>query len=130
MGSSIPTPLARANEEVDPDFTTQEGKDTTLVNSSYKSHIPTGIKVKVHFRATGNAPILKRIRFSVNGSHTFSVLTDFLRKQLRFKLTDSLFLYCNSAFSPSPDEIIYDVFQCFQLSGELVVNYCTTDAYG
>ena len=40
------------------------------------------------------------------------------------------FLFCNASFSPSPDALIYDLFQCFQLNNELVINYATQDAWG
>ena len=40
------------------------------------------------------------------------------------------FLFCNASFSPSPDALIYDLFRCFQLNNELVINYATQDAWG
>ena len=35
----------------------------------------------------------------------------------------SLFLYCNSAFVPGPDELVGDLRDCFNVRGELVINY-------
>ena len=46
--------------------------------------------VTIHLRATGDAPILKRNKFNVSASSTFAVLAELLRKQLRFKESDSL----------------------------------------
>eukprot|EP00466_Bigelowiella_natans_P000759 jgi/Bigna1/54138/estExt_Genewise1Plus.C_290024 len=68
-------------------------------------------KVTVKLRAVGgDTPILKRKKFKVKGSHQFSHIVVFLRKSLKIKQTDSLFLYCGQAFSPSPEEIIGDLF--------------------
>jgi ubiquitin-like protein ATG12 len=40
------------------------------------------------------------------------------------------FLFCNSSFAPSPDALIADLAQTFNLDGNLVVNYCQTPAWG
>ncbi len=92
--------------------------------------LPAGLKLIVHFRAIGDAPILKKTKFQLSAVHKFSVIIEFLRKHLHSKPTDSLFLYCNSSFSPSPDAFIYDLYECFQLNKELVVNYAIQDAWG
>ena len=102
----------------------------------------------IHLRATGDAPILKQNKFKLRASSNFATLIELLRKQLRFKDTDSLvrirsklfdsrllacllqFLFVNSAFSPSPEELLYDVYECFKTENELVINYATADAYG
>jgi hypothetical protein len=42
----------------------------------------------------------------------------------------SQFLYCNSAFAPPPDEKLADVASCFHVDGILILNYCTTPAWG
>ena len=52
------------------------------------------------------------------------------RQQLGLAPAESLFLYCNSAFAPPPDELVRDVAQCFAVEGVLVLNYCTTPAWG
>ena len=43
---------------------------------------------------------------------------------------ERLFLYCDSAFSPSPEEPLEHLFLCFGQGGELVINYATIGAYG
>jgi ubiquitin-like protein ATG12 len=63
-------------------------------------------KVIVIFQAIGNAPILKQKVFKLTASNKFQTVIQFLRKELRYKGSDPLFLYINSAFSPSPDETI------------------------
>lgn len=40
------------------------------------------------------------------------------------------FVYVNSAFAPSPEELIADVARCFHTDGVLNLNYCTTPAWG
>jgi ubiquitin-like protein ATG12 len=42
----------------------------------------------------------------------------------------SLFLYCNSAFVPSPDELVGDLNDCFSVRGELVIHYSLQEAWG
>jgi ubiquitin-like protein ATG12 len=92
-------------------------------------NIPLGLKVIIHFRATGEAPILKKSKFQLSAHYKFHVVIEFLRKHLHSKPSDSLFLFCNASFSPSPDAVIYDLFQCFQLNNELIINYAMQDAW-
>ncbi|KAJ1505456.1 Ubiquitin-like protein [Coelomomyces lativittatus] len=54
----------------------------------------------------------------------------FLRRELRLKKDGSLFLYINQAFAPNPDEKLGNLYDCFGSDGHLIVNYCTTPAWG
>ncbi|KAF9175792.1 hypothetical protein BGX21_003952 [Mortierella sp. AD011] len=85
---------------------------------------------KVRFQAIGNAPILKQKVYTITASNKFMAVIQFLRKQLDYKHSDPLFLYVNSAFSPAPDEIVHNLFKCFNTDGKLIVNYCTSPAWG
>ncbi|KAG0005354.1 hypothetical protein BGZ80_007953 [Entomortierella chlamydospora] len=85
---------------------------------------------KVRFQAIGNAPILKQKVYTITASNKFLAVIQFLRKQLDYKHSDPLFLYVNSAFSPAPDEIVHNLFKCFNTDGKLIVNYCTSPAWG
>ncbi|TMW65205.1 hypothetical protein Poli38472_009372 [Pythium oligandrum] len=87
-------------------------------------------KVMLQFVAVGNAPLMKRTKFTVNGSDALSVVYKFLKKQLRLKDTDALFVYCNSSFAPSPDQKLSYLFECFQVGEVLVLNYSLTQAWG
>ncbi|KAF9957079.1 hypothetical protein BGZ72_002181 [Mortierella alpina] len=87
-------------------------------------------KVIVRFRAIGNAPILKQNIYKITASNKFMAVIQFLRKELNYKHSDPLFLYVNSAFSPAPDEIVNNLFKCFNTDGKLIVNYCTSPAWG
>lgn len=91
---------------------------------------PAEEKVLVHFRATGDVKRMKQNKFKLNAKYQFSFILNWLRTQLQLKNTDSLFVYCTSAFSPSPDAVLHDIFKCFAIDGELVLNYCSTDAWG
>ncbi|GAB5359907.1 hypothetical protein AAMO2058_000582400 [Amorphochlora amoebiformis] len=101
------------------------------MDEAIKSRIQEGKKVTVHFRASGgNTPILKRKKFKVKATHQFSFIIAFLRRNLKLKESHSLFYYIAQSFSPSPEECIEDLFNCFKLNDELVVNYCTTNCWG
>jgi ubiquitin-like protein ATG12 len=92
---------------------------------------PVPDKVKVHFVAVGSAPLMKKTKFQISADQRFAAVISFLRKML--KLTDSgssLFLYCNSAFMPSPDELLRDLNECFSIRGELVIHYSLQEAWG
>ncbi|KAJ1623301.1 putative autophagy protein Apg12 [Pavlovales sp. CCMP2436] len=87
-------------------------------------------KVVVTFRNVGAAPALRQNKFKIDAEQPFQAVIVFLRKQLHTADTDSLFVYVNSAFAPSPDERIADVARCFHVDGVLNLNYCTTPAWG
>jgi len=81
-------------------------------------------KVKVHFVAVGSAPIMRKTKFLISSNQRFSAVTAFLRKMLKLSGSgSSLFLYCNSSFAPSQDELVGDLRDCFAARDELVINY-------
>eukprot|EP00249_Psilotum_nudum_P006854 c20111_g1_i1 orf=486-785(+) len=84
-------------------------------------------KVIVLFRATGDAPILKQSKFKIGAAEKFAKVIDFLCRQLH---RETVFVYINSAFSPSPDETVLDLFENFGIDGKLVVNYACSMAWG
>ena len=109
--------------------------------------------MKLHFKAVGNAPILRKMKFHINGDEPFRSVHRFLREQrvaprlrssrpfdrraerrsarrLKLRSEERLFLYCDSAFTPSPVEPLDHLFKCFGTGSELIVNYSTTGAYG
>jgi ubiquitin-like protein ATG12 len=93
---------------------------------------PTGHqdKVVILFKAVGNTPILKRSKAKISTSSQFREVIGFIRKMLKMKNDQSLFLYCNQAFCPSPDELVGDLYKTFGTEKMLVINYCTTAAWG
>ena len=92
--------------------------------------VPAGLKVLVNFRAAGSAPIMKKTKFTLSASHRFGMIIEWLRKTLHLKPQDALFVFCNQAFAPNPDSAMYDLFQCYSVQGELVINYAIQDAWG
>lgn len=89
-----------------------------------------GEKVKVHFVAVGSAPIMKKNKFQISTDQRFASVSSFLRKILKLGAADSLFLYCNSAFAPSPDESLEDLRDAFAVREELVIHYSIQEAWG
>lgn len=96
-------------------------------------------KVKVHFVAVGNAPILKKSKFKIDPNVKFGYVINSLRRTLSLDSTSSsnpaqskpsLFLYCNAAFVPSLDERLGDLNDCFSIRGELVIHYSLKEAWG
>ncbi|KAI8869982.1 APG12-domain-containing protein [Ramicandelaber brevisporus] len=87
-------------------------------------------KIICRFKAVGNASILKRSFYKLSSGHKFQAVILFLRKELGLQPSDPLFVYVNSAFSPAPDEVVANLYRCFSLEGQLVINYSTTQAWG
>jgi len=111
-----------------------EENKTEKIEESKDYSIKREDKILVVLKAVGNTPILKEAKFKIGGNEKFSRLINFLRTQLektkKFDSKDSLYLYINSSFSPSPSEIIGDVYQCFKVQDMLIVNYSVTEAWG
>lgn len=68
-------------------------------------------KVQVRFKPVGAAPALAKDVCQISSERKFEVVVRFLRRQLRCKDTDSVFLYVNSAFAPSLDEVVGNLHQ-------------------
>jgi ubiquitin-like protein ATG12 len=116
---------APLNDEVEKDAAPTK---TELINAPKANG---NNKVKVHFVAVGSAPIMKKTKFQLGADQRFAAVTMFLRKMLKMTGTgSSLFLYCNSAFVPSPDELVGDLNDCFSVRGELVIHYSFQEAWG
>eukprot|EP01048_Picozoa_sp_COSAG05_P000667 COSAG05_NODE_19_length_34900_cov_72.237464_17_plen_114_part_00 len=84
-------------------------------------------QVLVKLLAVGSAPRLKKTKFQVGGDKTFAFVINFLRKQLK---AETVFVYLNQAFSPSPDTPLAELYLCFSVDNALVISYCVTEAYG
>ena len=125
----------------------QQNKDVPVALEP--ANIPD--KVKIHFVAVGSAPILKRTKFQINSDQRFAAVHVFLRKLLKLSPTEhntmsagsissnatgnnqnNLFLYCCSAFAPSPDHLIGELRDSFANvhTKELVIHYSIQEAWG
>lgn len=72
---------------------------------------PATSKVVVKFKAVGSAPALQQDVCKISAARKFEEVVRYLRRKLRCKDTDSVFLYVNSAFAPSLDEVVGNLHQ-------------------
>jgi ubiquitin-like protein ATG12 len=85
-------------------------------------------KVLLHLRSVGEAPALKKNKFKLNGTKSLLEVERFLKKSMG---TDkAVYLYCGSGFSPTPDQLLQDLYDNFQVSGELTINYGIQESWG
>ena len=87
----------------------------------------TNDKIKVHLVAVGSAPIFKKTKFQIGADQRFASVIQFVQKMLK---VNTVFLYCNSAFVPAPDQRVGDLAACLAVRDELVVHYSLQEAWG
>ncbi|KAK6204524.1 ubiquitin-like autophagy protein Apg12-domain-containing protein [Scheffersomyces amazonensis] len=96
----------------------------TRQSSNVSSETP---KITVRFVPIGSTPIIDKKVFTINRHQSVATLTKFLTKKLRL---NSVHLYIQSSFSPTPDENLGDLFDSFRTGEELIISYCNTIAFG
>lgn len=108
--------------------------ESTLAQSNNQ---PADSKLPIFLRPIGDAPALKKQKFKLDGSKSLIDVEKFLRKSLTAATAadsgsaiGSLVLYCGSGFSPTPDQLINDLFASFQVGGELVISYSLQETWG
>ncbi|UNI18205.1 Ubiquitin-like protein [Purpureocillium takamizusanense] len=106
-------------------------RDATAALASAAAPAPDR-KVVVRFKPVGGAaPALQQDLCKITATRRFEEVVRYLRRKLRCRDTDSVFLYVNSAFAPSLDEVVGNLHQCFKnASDQLVVAYSMTPAFG
>lgn len=62
--------------------------------------------VIIRLKAVGSAPILQRDKYQISAPQKFEQVVVFVRKLLKCKPQDSVFLYVNSVFAPALDEVV------------------------
>ncbi|KAG7171002.1 ubiquitin-like protein ATG12 [Homarus americanus] len=87
-------------------------------------------KIDVLLKATGDAPIMRKKKWAVEGEKPVGWVTEFIRKYLKLDASDTLFVYVNQSFAPAPDQIIRNLYESFGSDGKLVLHYCKTQAWG
>ncbi|XP_059091304.1 autophagy protein 12-like [Tigriopus californicus] len=87
-------------------------------------------KVMVRLQPAGDAPIMQQRNYKVDGDKKIEWILAFVRKALKLDETEHLFLYVNQAFSPSPDQTVRHLYDCFGGEGKLVLNYAKTPMWG
>ncbi|KAI9151873.1 Ubiquitin-like protein ATG12 [Paramyrothecium foliicola] len=75
-------------------------------------------KIVVRFKPVGSAPSLAQDVCKISSGRKFEEVVRYLRRKLRCKDTDSVFLYVNSAFAPSLDEVVGNLHQVRLISQE------------
>ncbi|KAK7415258.1 Ubiquitin-like protein [Neonectria punicea] len=88
-------------------------------------------KVVIRFKPVGSAPGLTQDVCKISAARKFEEVVRYLRRKLRCRDSDSVFLYVNSAFAPSLDEVVGNLHQCFKnAQDQLIVAYSLTPAFG
>ncbi|KAJ4456950.1 putative autophagy-related protein 12 [Paratrimastix pyriformis] len=88
------------------------------------------MKCQVLLKSVAGAPILQKKKFMAPCNTTFYAIINYLRRELALKPGDPLLVYIGMAFVPSPSDCIADLFECFNQSQQLVINYAITPAWG
>ncbi|CAM1506453.1 Fc.00g060940.m01.CDS01 [Cosmosporella sp. VM-42] len=68
-------------------------------------------KVVVKFKPVGSAPSLAQDVCKISAERRFEEVVRYLRRKLRCRDDESVFLYVNSAFAPSLDEVVGNLHQ-------------------
>jgi ubiquitin-like protein ATG12 len=89
-------------------------------------------KVKILFVPVGgDALALSNSKFALNGSRLMIDAEKLLRSRLpKSESNRSFYFFCCSSFSPTPDQTIQDLYDCFGESGRLVLQYAVKPAWG
>ena len=130
--------MADNNENVNEveNKTEQEPKQTETKNEQPVSPVTKPAdpnqkkKIDVLLKAAGDAPIMKKKKWAVDANKPVAYLTEFIRKYIKCEPSESLFIYVNQTFVPSPDQVISNLFDCFGTDGKLVLHYCKSQAWG
>ena len=114
-----------------PAANTAVGGEQTQQQTTAPSTTSDEPKIEILFKNTGNAPIMKKTKWSVKTSSTVSGIVDFITKYLKLDPTSqSLFLYVNQSFAPALDQTVQNLFDCYECDKKLVLYYATTQAWG
>lgn len=87
-------------------------------------------KITLLLKATGDAPILKKRKWVVEPQENILYVINFLRRAFKLNSSDSLFVYVNQTFAPSPDQNLRNLYDCFGADGKLVLHYAKSQAWG
>ncbi|KAG6056955.1 hypothetical protein E4U32_005441 [Claviceps aff. humidiphila group G2b] len=68
-------------------------------------------KVVVRFKPVGSAPSLAQELCKITATRKFEEVVRYLRRKLKCGDSESVFLYVNSAFAPSLDEVVGNLYQ-------------------
>lgn len=114
----ISEPIQPANNQ------TSQAQGTDCSKKSSKK------KVEVLLKAAGDAPIMVKKKWTVDGTKQVAYIIEFIRKYIKCEPKDSLFVYVGQCFAPTPDQTLQNLYDCFGADGKLVLHYCKTQAWG
>ncbi|XP_023212534.1 ubiquitin-like protein ATG12 [Centruroides sculpturatus] len=120
------------NEETEPNEVEENTSPVENGNKEQKdkqANISTD-KINILLKATADAPIMKKKKWAVESTHKIGWIIEFIRRYLKLDESESLFLYVNQAFAPSPDQEVRNIYECFGSDGKLVLHYAKTQAWG
>lgn len=121
-----------------------DGPESTEAKSEQKEEVPetsgesseptspSNVKSKIVLllKPAGDAPIMKKKKWVVERNRTIASISDFIKNFIKMATGESMFLYVNQSFAPSPDTEVGCIFDCFGSDGKLVLHYCRTQAWG
>ncbi|CAG5117657.1 unnamed protein product [Candidula unifasciata] len=126
--SDVSTPTLAAAEAAESDSKTTS--ESPKLPSSPVVKQKSNSKVDILLKPAGDAPIMKKKKWTVERSRKIAGVAEFIKKFIKMEPSESLFLYVNQSFAPSPDTEIGSIFDCFGSDGKLVLHYCRTQAWG
>ena len=85
-------------------------------------------RILVHLKSVGSAPILRRNKIQLSGEKSMMDIQLYIQNVIA--TTKTIYLYCGSGFSPSPYQLMEDLYDCFQSNGELVIYYGIQESWG
>ena len=98
------------------------------INISISNEIP---KIRIKFLSVGEAPALTKSKYVLTGSKLMYDAEKFLKSRLpKTEANKVYYFYCGSSFSPTPDQILQDLYDCFQVGGELILQYGVREFWG
>ena len=109
----------------------QSAATTETSGTEGGSNVPAPLPpqtVNLFLRPVGEAPALKKAKYRLDGKKCLLDVERFLKKNIG--TNQSLFLYCGSGFAPTPNQNLQDLYDCFQVGGELVITYGLQEAWG
>lgn len=118
-------------EQESGDLKKQEKQKSILqLNLQFYLLLQLLFSVDILLKPTGNAPIMKKKKWTVDADKQIGWIVEFMRKYLKLDAEEQLFLYVNQTFAPSLDQTVKNLYECYSAEGKLVLHYCKSQAWG
>jgi len=121
---------AQDKVEADVEIKVESEPEKAVEPEPEKKAVVKSQKIEIRLQAAGDAPIMKQKNYKVDGEKQISWILAFIRKYLKLEPADNLFVYVNQAFSPSPDQTVTNLAECFGQDNKLVLYYSRSQAWG